>query len=68
MCAKARLGLQSARGTLTMNLIIASLAHRYTLMNTIPCPRLPHDHINSPRTRIVYMECPIDCHMNQQHI
>ena len=51
----------------TMNFIIASLARRYTLINMIPRNRLPREPINSPRPRIVYMECPIDCHMNQQH-
>ena len=33
----------------------------------IPRNRSPRDPMNSPRPRIVYMECPIDCHMNQQH-
>ena len=51
----------------TMNLIIASLVRRCTLINTIPSPRLPCDPMNSPRPRIVYMECPIDSYMNQQH-
>ena len=60
MCAKARLDLQARAARITMNLIIASLAYRYTLMNTIPSPRLPRDHMNSPRPRIVYMVCPID--------
>ena len=51
----------------TMNFIVASLARRYTLINMIPRNRLPRAPMNSPRPRIVYMECPIDCHMNQQH-